>query len=657
MHHIGGERRPALKRGGLTSSPLYFLPPSSITSFPSPTRVMFCRFCILLSVLLSLVGCGHTDRNNGGELFGAEGIDLRPSEIRSDSALSPLEIYLGGALLAPQVSMESLLSLTENGIINRPGLPMVYDCPEWGAAAWAVYCSTGSEKWLLEAYNIIMATLRSERQMGIYDNLDGLLHGVTHHLPEMYPEWFTEADKISSASLYVNSFHYTTLRVAADMARILGLATEQPLLLEAKQLREKINMHFWSSPHSRYGQFRYPEPYPVLSTAADCAANAVCILSDIPLPEMADAFVAKTPSLPSGFPETYPLNTGDTSPKATTQALMAMVAEKVDNTEAFKSALLALKNLDGNRGMLWSATLVSTVFGLYLTPDGINVSPFIPEHTSATATLDSLRYRNTVVNISVTGTGDRIASFTIDSVPAHPFIPASLEGIHDVEIVMASNNIAGHTHTELTDEEALTMPLESNLYNIYTDGVLQAENASLTAYTHPANSVMLAVPTDDEGLTEGVAQPPVFDLSPDGLTTVSATSITPRRPPVNLIKNRDVASHFIELAPRHNTRLTFYATLPHSGRYYVRIFYTNATHTLARRTLGLITTVDSITNNTPLGVLVCPPVPRGSWTDISPSTWVEADLSSGLNRLSLTYITGTILFNRIEFVYLPTQKQ
>ncbi|MCM1521286.1 MAG: hypothetical protein NC039_01375 [Muribaculaceae bacterium] len=608
------------------------------------------RLIIAIVVIVTLTGCRRGVESHPPKSVNTSEIDLNLKLKESTKTMTPLEIYIGGALIDPEEAKKSLISLTDNGIIARNRLPMEYDIPEWGVASREVYCATGSGEWLREAYNIIMATLRKERQ-SVIDG-DGMVHGLSTHLSEGYPDWLNEADKVSLTSLYVNAFHQLTLETSAEMATLLGLAADMPMKFEAKQVKDNLNRRFWSAPDRHYGQYLYSTPYPILSKGTDYAANAVCIIGGITTAEMSDLTITSLPALPGGFPDTYPLSETSTSYSASVQALIALAAAKTRNTEAFKAALESLWRLNGGDSILWQGVLLRSIFGLNMTPEGISVSPFIPEGFTSSVRLDSLKYRDMTLSMSIHGSGDRIASFAIDSVNGDPFIPATLTGHHDVEIVMANNTMADQRLARLTPDEILSTPMEGrgNIagYNIYINGILEIEKAARPPEPN-GNDVISSVPMNEDGI-EGVAGRPMFNQSATEFVTVNATAITPRRPPLHLIKNRETATHYIELAPRHNTRLTFYATLPEAGRYFVRIYYSNGTDKTALRTLGVIHSTDSTRVDTPVGTLVCPPVTPGDWIKTEPSTWLEAELEAGVNHLSLTYINGTILFNRIEFL-------
>ncbi|MDE5734808.1 MAG: hypothetical protein K2H83_06665, partial [Duncaniella sp.] len=87
-----------------------------------------------------------------------------------------------------------------------------------------------------------------------------------------------------------------------------------------------------------------------------------------------------------------------------------------------------------------------------------------------------------------------------------------------------------------------------------------------------------------------------------------------------------------------------------AGRYLARLVYSNGLDLTAERTLAVI---DAEERHIPAGILVCPTSGIADWVTTTASTPVEVTLAEGFNRLSLTYITGTILFRRIEFYPLP----
>lgn len=583
----------------------------------------------------------------------------------------PLSIWLAEAITNPARSMERLRELAPDGIVERAEFPISYTHAEWGAAAWEVYCTTGSEEWLREAYGILMATMRAEAYRVSHN--DGLLQASEPFLGEAYPSWMTAADRAESVSLYNNVWHWRTIEVAAMMAERLGLPTAQDLRRKGAQLREALNTHFWIPYLNSYGALLYGFPTPVLSPVSESRAQYLCALLGISTPEMSAALVDGATILPRGIPDIYPI-TESTLPTCgpTTQALAALAAARIHSSGTFSAALgaLWLDAMGGEVGAEWSALLLRGILGMIPSPDGLRIDPYIPSATFSPLTLSGVPWREATLTFRIQGTGDRIASLSVDSKPVRgTMIPADLtRGHHTVDIVMAGNYLQPSTAKVSEPDKLPTLPPppEASLgrdghlvvsrlpegvkdFQWYVDGVAQqcVPADGLTKLTLPEGSAGALASISTDG-TAGWTGPQLFKP----VASVEATSITPRRPPINRIHDRETASRYIELAPRHNTRLTFYVKVPAAGRYLARMVYSNGLDLTAMRTLAVI---DAEERHVTAGILVCPTSRPGDWVNTTLSTPVEVTLDEGVNRLSLTYITGTILFNRLELYPMPRQ--
>ena len=111
---------------------------------------------------------------------------------------------------------------------------------------------------------------------------------------------------------------------------------------------------------------------------------------------------------------------------------------------------------------------------------------------------------------------------------------------------------------------------------------------------------------------------------------------------MHLIKQREIATKYIELAARHNTRITFYANAPAAGEYFITIGYSNGTNSTALRTLTV--------NGKDVGIVTCPSIRHNDWITVYPSNTLTVKLNSGPNLLALTYINTTILLNKITLL-------
>ncbi len=97
--------------------------------------------------------------------------------------------------------------------------------------------------------------------------------------------------------------------------------------------------------------------------------------------------------------------------------------------------------------MLWclSGNIALThkiLFGIDFQKDGLAFHPFVPKALAGTRTLDGFKYRDAVLDITISGYGNEIKSFKVNGKEQSPFIPANnAKGNMKIEITMADNNI------------------------------------------------------------------------------------------------------------------------------------------------------------------------------------------------------------------------
>ena len=89
----------------------------------------------------------------------------------------------------------------------------------------------------------------------------------------------------------------------------------------------------------------------------------------------------------------------------------------------------------------WSATayismVLNGIFGMKFTEDSLLFSPYLPDEINS-IDLSDLSYRNSKLNISVVGVGNKVQSFTVDGIKQNYFsIPSNLKGNHSIKIVL-----------------------------------------------------------------------------------------------------------------------------------------------------------------------------------------------------------------------------
>ncbi len=579
---------------------------------------------------------------------------------RADTTLTALDIYLAGALLDPQQAMQSLRSMVSNGTVSHPSYPIRAANEAWAAAAWEVYCATGSNAWLKEAYKVINTTYFKEASTLRADGR--LIHGLPSYLTppcDYIPTWMTPVDEYQTVALGTNVWHYATMSVAARMAKLLRLKAEMEWEINATNVRNSINDSFWVPADSHYGQYLYGSYYPVLSPASDNMANPLCVLLGISTPEMSSRLMESRRTLARGMPLVSPSPEGITPAiRPEVQALQGIAASMTGNEQVLLEAVGSLWSLSvtGDGSRQWPALMLRGILGMSLSPDGLKFSPIVPEKLGPTISLTGLRYRDAVLDIHIQGSGDKVASFAVDSAPLDiHMISADTEGHHRVDIVMSGNRLSDEQpqtpvaspanapampNTRWSDERnCKILNFDKNTsYEVYLNGILSECMLSPDyTVTDTGTTVVNIVPVAD-GLS-GFSPRSHVSAPLSARIHIPATAITPRRPPIHLIRDKATASHYIELAARHNTRLTFYVQAPADGEYFLNIGYSNGTSETAMRTVE--------TNDSYSGILVCPVVTTANWVDTGLSSTITVSLRRGVNKLSLTYVNSIILLHDI----------
>ncbi|MDE5689584.1 MAG: hypothetical protein K2I38_02675, partial [Duncaniella sp.] len=534
---------------------------------------------------------------------------LFAAALADTSALTVADVRLAGAFLRPEESMAALRAEVADGCIRAEDFPKVSDIGCWAIAAWELYCVTGSRQWLKEAYDILTASIRRQWKQPsgrIAPLVCGQLPRIDNPA-DYYPEWMTAMDRYQTLALAVNVSQAAAHAVASRMAGELRLYAEREHQIPFSALRSAINDRLWIPDEQRYGQYLYGVYYPVLSAVSDSRANALCVLDGIATAEIAEALVSAMPVYRDGVPDLCPqINPATGSYSPLTQALFALAAAKVRNPQAFVLGVASLMNMavEGNLTSEWPAVVCKGFFGMDFTPDGIDFRPIVPAAFGGAKTLTGFRYRDAVFDIVMHGTGDRIATFAVDSVSLEtPRLPATLEGHHRVDITLSGNDLPEPGVNIVERRDLLHVPrlrwsddgrsveimdFDPEIrYSLFENGVM-TQALSSERYSLPPSgpSVTAIVPSLAGGLTGFSPRSHVYAPGQSEIT-ILASSVIPRRPPLHLIKDRRTADGYIELAARHNTRITCYANAPAAGDYFLTVGYSNGSQRDALRTLSI----------------------------------------------------------------------
>lgn len=601
-------------------------------------------------------------------------------------------IYLSLAALAPETSMRSLRAKVKNGrIVQDTGTggswPVSSDRIVWAVAAWEIYAVTGDKEWLREAYDIIAATLADDMTV-VYDNRYGLMHGEQSYLDwreQTYPRWMEPADIYGSMCLGTNVVFARAFSIMGDMAEELNLYAAEEYRRQARKIAESINDNLWIPQRGYYGEYLYGGVYPILSNTTDNLGQALSVIFNVATPEMASSVISRTPVVEFGTPSVFPQMV-DIKPYHNdavwpfVQAFWNLAAAQVRNDEALLAGLgaiwraaamwgtdkeLFVASTGDYRGtainsdaQLWScagsaAMILRVLCGMNFTPAGIEFHPVIPTPLDGDKKISDFRYRDAVIDITVHGTGDKIAGFTIDGADnPHYFFPSDMKGHHSVEITMANNGFGEQT-VNMTDQQwspatpivkwsddglkaRICNHIPGMSYLVYLNGMFLDE-IQADEYALPAPDKFTTVdivPVRDQECAGFTMRP--HGVIPDGaITILHATSAA--KGGTDLIKDKKKAMRFVELTTTRNTSLKMKANVDADGEYFVDVRYANGSGPINTDNKCAIRTL--VVNDTRAGAIVMPQRGIGEWLSTGFSNTLAVTLHAGTNDLEISYIT------------------
>jgi hypothetical protein len=384
-------------------------------------------------------------------------------------------IDLGAGLLHPEVAHATMRGLatpgrpwTQDRCAHFGGWPRLTDSIVGAVGAWACYVATGDLDVLHRGQEATRASLaRAEREA--YDGT--LFRGCASFMESNsgYPPRFAfRGAKVgATTALSTNVLHYRGYELAARAARLLGDDSDL-FEFRAASLKQAINDRLWQPDR---GHYAYYEDADGPSDRGEGLGNALAVLWGVADDEQAAAIFGSVPTTRYGLPclwPRYPLWTrwlvrdeyfyhnGMVWPFV--QGYWGWAAASRGAVDVFATELAALAGLagraptfhefhhpgsgrpGGSARQLWSAAgylalVHHGLFGLAFDGTDLRLNPVVPTGFPPVR-LSGFRYRDLILDVTVTGTGTRIARCTVDGVPAEPVLPATLTGTHRVDLMM-----------------------------------------------------------------------------------------------------------------------------------------------------------------------------------------------------------------------------
>lgn len=572
-------------------------------------------------------------------------------------------ILLSMAYMQPEASMISLMKKVDplGRVIQDTGSggawPVSTDREIWCVAAWEVYKVTGSKQWLEFIYPVMKRSLETDAK-SFYGTETGLVKGETSFIDwreQSHPKWMQCVDIYNSETLSTSVVHARAWRVLAKAARELGhkdVAREANAM--ADTISDAINQYLWLDDAGYYAMYLYGRDNLITNPRAETLGESLAILWDVATPDRARTITEKNPTTPYGVAIFYPQISD--MPSYHNNALWPWVASywamanaKVGNEQGVIEAIgsvvrpaalfatnkenFRLDNGDiatelNSSNMLWClagniALTHRILFGIEYMNDGLAFHPFVPEALGQPRSLEGFRYRDAVLNISISGYGSKIKSFKVNGKEQDPFIPAKkAKGELNVVIEMDDQPIepllvnrrpnASSPITPiawLEGEQLVWNPIEYiDHYVVVKDGKRVAETRSTTwDASEPGEYQVIGVAGDG---IEGFASEP-----------------RSTRPAV-----------IVELTGADNDKtsvLEVPVNVPADGDYCVSLLYANGNGPVNTENKCAIRTLSA--DGERAGILVLPHRGKDNWDDRGWSNSVMVPLTAGQHTLTIDF--------------------
>jgi hypothetical protein len=469
----------------------------------------------------------------------------------------------------------------------------------------------------------------------------------------------------------------------------------------AEDLKTAINTRLWNAEKGYFGQFLYGRNTKILSPKSEALGEALSVWFGITDAERSKEVVRNTPVVPFGIPCIYPQIPGippyhNKAVWPFVQSYWALAAAKAGNETSvmesigaiYRPAALFVTNKENfvcsngdyagtvinSSNMLWSlsgniALVYRLFFGMNFQQNGLAFRPFVPKAFEGKRTLKNFKYRKADLDIEMSGSGNEIASFTLDGKKLeNALLPIDLVGNHKVEIILKPNSLAKektNVSSPLADspETPVVEKLGNKLvwkkvenaskYKILENGVLiKTQSNTEFEVTRPAEYQVIAV--DPKRKTESFASmPDVWESSPQlNVVVMEPDTLNPS----NIEAKGFQGKGFVEISSARNQNLKIKITVPESGKYSLNFWYANGNGPVNTENKCAIRTLRQ--NGKILGTFVFPQRGSGEWSNWGFSNGIQVNLEKGDHILNLEFdpsnenmngVTNQALLNYLMF--------
>ncbi|WP_299524883.1 hypothetical protein [uncultured Lutibacter sp.] len=612
-------------------------------------------------------------------------------------------ILLAFAYLEPEVAKISLLKkVKRDRIIQDTGSggawPISSDRTTWALAAWEIYKTTGDINWLRKVYVIIKNTVDDDYKI-IRSKETGMYSGESSFLDwreQTYPKWMSNKDIYVSQNLGTNVVHYQTHIILSKMAKILG---EDSFKYEkiASEIKEGINTYLWIKEEGYYAQYLYGRNFLIPSKRYEALGESLAVIFGVADNQRAKSIIQNSPLTEFGatciypqIPSIPPYHNNGIWPFV--QSYWNLAAAKAGNEKVLNHGLASIyraaglyltnyENMVADNGdfkgteinshrMLWSMAgnlaMVYRVFlGMQFEEDHLEFNPVIPRNYGGKRTLNNFKYRDAILNITVEGFGNKIASVYLDNEKVEKAIILGVtRGTHELKIEMMNNDFSkdginlvdnkfspAAPKVSLNNHNLIWNSIEgAKSYNIYKNGKL-INNIDLESYSIDLQDIAeYAVSSVDKfGLESFVSEPILINKNKPVLFEIEDFVEKSALNYINFSGNG-----FVEFSNTKNKNFTINIPMEQSGDYYLDFKYSNGSGPW--NTDNKCTSRSLYVNDNYLGAIVLPQRGLDEWSDWGYSNSYKINFKKGDNTINITFedwnINMNVAINKAMIDYL-----
>jgi len=626
-------------------------------------------------------------------------------------------IILSMAYLQPKVAMNSLMHKVNKNkkIIQDTGTggawPASTDRLIWAVAAWEVYKATGNKDWLKEAYIIIKQSIEDDLQ-NVYDPITGMVKGESSFLDwreQTYPKWMQPADIFESECLGTNAVHFQANIILSKMATALNqkqVADKHKLI--ADKIKAGINTYLWMPEKGYYAQFLYGRNFKIVSPRSEALGEALCVLFGIADEARAKQIVAATPVTSFGIPCIYPeipnippYHNNAVWPFVQTYWLWA--AASADNENSVMESISAIyrpaamfltnkENFVAKTGdfsgtqinssiMLWSLSgnisiIHKVLFGIRFEENKLIFKPFVPKGMQGKRTLTNFKYRNALLDIELSGYGNRIISFELDGTKTSSFeLPETISGKHTIRIALDSQNPVTHSTNKKPVLFTLPAPIvkyenqviewqpvaNASGYKILANGKFLKTTRKTSFPVKPGVYSEYQVKAIDKNGLESFASEPVTVVDEKYVQILPAENVAAK---ANQPCKGFTGDGFIEISKTVNKDVQFKIKVDTAGLYAVDFRYANGNGPVNTENKCAVRTLS--VDDRPINAVVFPQRGKEEWSNWGFSNALKVLLTKGEHTISISLENANenmngeinqamIDFARIQFIRKVTE--